>query len=166
MSPRSSAFKLLGRRLLHRGLVFLLRLHSRAFRPAIDHCYVVIAPYPDDETLGCGGLIATACSLGSAIEVIYLTDGSAALPDHPKKTPSQLIGVRVAEAHAALGVLGVAPGHAHFLGAPDGRLAHIAAAEQEHFVSALSGLLARLRPDHVLVPWRHDGSSEHEASFD
>jgi LmbE family N-acetylglucosaminyl deacetylase len=57
------------------------------------------------------------------------------------------------------------PGHAHFLGAPDSRLAHLVAAEQAHFVSALAGLFALLRPDHVLLPWRHDGSSEHEAAF-
>jgi LmbE family N-acetylglucosaminyl deacetylase len=165
MNHRSAAFKLLGRRLLHSGLVCALRLRSRTFRPANNHRYAVIAPHPDDETLGCGGLIATACSLGSAVDVIYLTDGSAALPDHPKITPNQLIGVRAAEARAALAVLGVAPGHVHFLGAPDGRLDHLASAEQEHLVSALAGLLARLRPDHVLVPWRHDGSSEHEAAF-
>ena len=73
--------------------------------------------------------------------------------------------MRAAEARAALAVLGAAPGQAHFLGAPDGRLAHFSAAEQEHLVSALAGLLTRLRPDHVLVPWRHDGSSEHEAAF-
>ena len=165
MSRRSAAFKLLGRRLLHGGLGFALRLRSRTFRPASDHRYAVIAPHPDDETLGCGGLIATACSLGSAVDVIYLTDGSAALPDHPQMAPSQLIRVRAAEACAALTVLGVAPGQAHFLGAPDGRLAHFAAAEQEHLVSALAGLLTRLQPDHVLVPWRRDGSSEHEAAF-
>jgi LmbE family N-acetylglucosaminyl deacetylase len=165
MNRRFAAFKLPGRRLLHGGLVCALRLRSRTFRPARDHRYAMIAPHPDDETLGCGGLITTACSLGAAVDVIYLTDGSAALPNHPKMAPSQLLVVRAAEARAALGVLGVTPGHAHFLGAPDGRLAHLAAAEQENFVSTLSGLLTRLRPDHLLVPWRHDGSSEHEAAF-
>ena len=55
------------------------------------------------------GLIATACSLGSAVDVIYLTDGSAALPDHPKIAPSQLIGVRAAEARGCgLAELGLA----------------------------------------------------------
>jgi N-acetylglucosamine malate deacetylase 1 len=165
MSHRSAACKLFGRRLLHGGLVFLLRLRSRAFRPANHHRYAVIAPHPDDETLGCGGLIATACSLGAAVDVIYLTDGSAALPDHPKISPGQLIAMRAAEARAALAVLGAAPGQAHFLGAPDGRLAHFAADERECLVSKLAGLLAGLRPDHVLVPWRRDGSSEHEAAF-
>jgi LmbE family N-acetylglucosaminyl deacetylase len=62
-------------------------------------------------------------------------------------------------------VLGVASAQAHFLGAPDGRLALFAAAEREQLLSALAGLLARLQPDHVLVPWRRDGSSEHEAAY-
>jgi LmbE family N-acetylglucosaminyl deacetylase len=32
-------------------------------------------------------------------------------------------------------------------------------------VSALAGLLTQCQPADVLVPWRHDGSSEHEAAF-
>jgi N-acetylglucosamine malate deacetylase 1 len=160
-----AAVKLLARRLLHGGLVFALRSRSRPLASLRGQRFAVIAPHPDDEALGCGGLIAAACAEGSAVNIIYVTDGSAALPDHPEMTADRLAGVRASEARAALAALGVGPGSAHFLGAPDGRLARLSATEQARLQSELAELLARLQPDQVLVPWRHDGSSEHEAAF-
>jgi len=47
---------------------------------------MVIAPHPDDETLGAGGLIAQTRASGGAVRVVYLTDGDG----YPE-------GVRVAE---------------------------------------------------------------------
>jgi LmbE family N-acetylglucosaminyl deacetylase len=37
-------------------------------------CVVVIAPHPDDETLGIGGTLCTLARRGFAIQVIALTD--------------------------------------------------------------------------------------------
>lgn len=37
---------------------------------------MVLAPHPDDETFGCGGLIARAASLGTAVRVLVLSDGA------------------------------------------------------------------------------------------
>jgi hypothetical protein len=39
---------------------------------------VVIAPHPDDQTLGCGGLLAAACSTHRKIEIVIVGD-----KDHP-----------------------------------------------------------------------------------
>lgn len=37
---------------------------------------MVVAPHPDDETFGCGGLIARAASQGVAVRVLVLSDGA------------------------------------------------------------------------------------------
>lgn len=37
---------------------------------------MVLAPHPDDETFGCGGLIALAASQGVAVRVLVLSDGA------------------------------------------------------------------------------------------
>ena len=39
---------------------------------------LVVAPHFDDETLGCGGLLAQLAAAGAVIRVLYLTDGAAA----------------------------------------------------------------------------------------
>ena len=36
---------------------------------------VIVAPHPDDEVLGCGGLIQQAVAVGADVRVIYLTNG-------------------------------------------------------------------------------------------
>jgi len=38
--------------------------------------FAVISPHPDDEAIGCGGLICTALENGSAILVVHVTDGA------------------------------------------------------------------------------------------
>lgn len=51
---------------------------------------VVVAPHPDDEVLGCGGLIAAARAAGMPVLIIALTDGEQAYPDEPGWRPQVL----------------------------------------------------------------------------
>ena len=36
---------------------------------------LIIAPHPDDETIGCSGLIQQLISKGQRVDVIYMTGG-------------------------------------------------------------------------------------------
>src|SRR3984893_10953906 len=47
---------------------------------------VVVAPHPDDETLGCGGLIALASQLGRNIQVVVISDGVGSHPNSRSRT--------------------------------------------------------------------------------
>lgn len=88
---------------------------------------LIVAPHPDDEVLGCGGLIATAAAQGVPVRVVYLTSGdgftvAAALtsrtaPAH--KECLQLGRLRMQEARCGLERLGLRPEDAVFLGYPD-----------------------------------------------
>jgi LmbE family N-acetylglucosaminyl deacetylase len=80
-------------------------------------------------------------------------------------SPPEIGARRRGEALAALSELGVPGGHASFLGAPDGLLSRLDAAQSAGLVAALCALMARLGPDAVLLPCRRDGSSEHEGAF-
>ena len=62
---------------------------------------LVIAPHPDDETLGCGGLIIRERLAGRLVRIVFLTDGSQSHRDHPSLTPTALAKLRKAEAVAA-----------------------------------------------------------------
>jgi LmbE family N-acetylglucosaminyl deacetylase len=143
----------------------LLRLRSRPFSLPAGPA-VVIAPHADDETLGCGGLIAAMAGAGTRLDVVFITDSAASHRGHPSLDPSQVARRRAAEAEAALAVLGLPPGRLHFLGAADGELERLPPGEAGRLRGDLEALLRSLAPEELFLPWRQDGSTEHAAAFD
>ena len=79
---------------------------------------VVVAPHPDDETLGCGALLHEAGAAGLPCRVICMTDGSASHPRSRVWPRARLAALRRAEIEAAVSLLA---SHAdlHWLGYPD-----------------------------------------------
>jgi LmbE family N-acetylglucosaminyl deacetylase len=95
---------------------------------APDDRLLVLAPHPDDETLGTGGLIQEALSVGAAVRVVYLTYGDNDEWSFVvyRKTPvigrgpvARMGEVRRKEALAACDSLGVRAENVVFLGYPD-----------------------------------------------
>lgn len=118
---------------------------------------LVLAPHPDDEVLGCGGLVRRWCAGGSSVRVLFLTDGGA---DAPEGQRADYVRRRRSEAAAAAAVLGLA-GSDH-LGLPDGALA-------EHRVQVETGLrraLVGFRPEVLLVPSPIEASEDHRETFE
>ncbi len=114
---------------------------------------VVVAPHPDDETLGAGALICDQVGVGPVPLVVTVTDGSAAGPG------PGLGERRLAEQRRALHRLGVTAGAVH-LGFDDGATVD----RVDGIAAALSDLL---RPgDWVVGPWRLDGHPDHAAVAD
>ncbi len=98
---------------------------------------LIVAPHPDDEVLGCGGLIAEATQLGIPVRVVYLTAGDAfagAATLLSRTTPDsndylQLGTTRIEEACKACQILGLNRSDLVFLGFPDRALWRLACAE-------------------------------------
>jgi len=145
---------------LGRVVARLLRLCSRPF-PLTNGTALVLAPHADDETLGCGGLIATKSRRGEPVHVVFVSDSAGSPESRP---PADQAARRRMEALAALAVLGVPAPRAHFLGAPDGRLNRLPADESARVTTALSMLLTQLCPTEIFVPYLGGGSSEHDAA--
>jgi LmbE family N-acetylglucosaminyl deacetylase len=116
---------------------------------------LIVAPHPDDETLGAGGLIAAQCALGADVSVVAVTDGEHAYPD---VSDSAELGIlRCAEQTAALQRLGVPAAKIVRLGLPDSDV-----------TGHLPELIAQLTPlvserTHIIAPWRGDFHPDHEA---
>ncbi len=89
---------------------------------------LILAPHPDDEVLGCGGVIQNAKALGVPVDIVFLTYGDAtlwsyAVSQHNLPMTSgqarRMGMLRHGEALAADASLGVPRGHVTFLGYPD-----------------------------------------------
>lgn len=162
-SQRAAA-KLFLRQLAIQACGHLLRLGSQPLSLR-EETTVVIAPHQDDESLGCGGIIARKRNEGVPVHVIFITDGSASHPQHPRFTPEEISRLRHAEAMQALACLGVERTAVHFLDEPDGTLHVIPPGRRAALVARLAGLLTTLTPTEVFLPCQPDGSSEHDATF-
>ncbi|MGN7871499.1 PIG-L deacetylase family protein [Paracoccus sp. 22332] len=79
----------------------------------------VLAPHPDDETLGCGALLFDAAAHGARCTVICVTDGSRSHPKSRGWPPRRLAEQRRAELEAAAAILGATT---HWLGHGDCRV--------------------------------------------
>lgn len=92
---------------------------------------LVIAPHPDDETLGAGGLMQRVGVAGGQVRIVYLTDGDG-FPEgvkvhdritHPTAADYRGYGeLRKHEAEQAIASLALGPHELTFLGFPDGGL--------------------------------------------
>lgn len=125
--------------------------------------FVVLAPHPDDETLGCGGLIAMACERGYHVEVVVLTDGSGSHPNSPSYPPERLAAVRRAEVQAAGRALGLQSGHITFLDVRDTQ-APTSGPAFDHAVADIEAVVRAAAASTLFVTWRHDPHCDHEAA--
>jgi LmbE family N-acetylglucosaminyl deacetylase/glycosyltransferase involved in cell wall biosynthesis len=96
---------------------------------------LVLAPHPDDEVIGCGGLVALHLAEGRPVRVVVATDGAQA------GNGAQ----REAESRAALAILGAAT--VEFLRFPDRALQ-----DARDLATSLAAILRQWKPDLIAVP--------------
>jgi len=114
---------------------------------------LVVAPHPDDETLGLGATIAALNRRGASVRVLFLTDGEASHPASPG-----LRRRRVGEAAVALAALGLPADRVERLGWADGGLADDVKALGDSIAARATGC------DTVLSTWPGDGHPDHRAA--
>jgi LmbE family N-acetylglucosaminyl deacetylase len=127
---------------------------------------LVIAPHPDDEALGCGGLIARLRACDVAVTVLLVSDGSMSHPGSLRFPAAARGALREMEMRAALACLGVRAGSLYRLGCVDGA---VPARGQPGFgaaVDKLCRLLEMTEPETLVAPWRRDPHRDHRASAD
>jgi LmbE family N-acetylglucosaminyl deacetylase len=130
-------------RVLHRRL--LVALAHDATAETATRSALVLAPHPDDETIGCGGSILLKTTAGTPVRVVVAADGGNE--------------ERRAECREACRHLGVPPNDVVFLGFVDGSLAP----ESVELCEKLGDLLHDFAPDEIYAPSAVDAHSDHQA---
>lgn len=126
---------------------------------------LVIAPHPDDESLGCGGTIALLRERGFAVHVLFVSDGTMSHPNSTAYPADRLRQLRESEALAALRILNVPPEQATFMRQKDTQVATPASPAFAEAVAFVRNVLIDVNPTTVLVPWRRDPHRDHRASW-
>ena len=139
--------------LLVRSLV--VRIESRPL--------LVLAPHPDDEAIGCGGLIAACAAAGVPVFVHYLTDGRHSHPDSVDWPPHRIATAREREAVSAACALGLSDQALRFTRETDGALLFDADAAERAF-DAVADHARELGEPVIAAPWRSDPHPDHVAA--
>lgn len=118
--------------------------------------HLVIAPHPDDETLGCGGTLLRARASGDEIYWLIMTGISKEQGFSPER-----VACRAAEIDAVSKAYGFA--ETIRLDFPTTTLDTIPIAE---IVVAISKVAGRIEPTDIYLPYRRDAHSDHATVFD
>jgi N-acetylglucosamine malate deacetylase 1 len=113
---------------------------------------LVLAPHPDDETIGCGGAVALLASSGTDVRVVALSSG--------ERIPSWRVPMgrgRAEELRQACAVLGATLEKAHDF--PDGELSR----HHDDLAGVIGETIIGFQPELVFVPWLGDRHADHRA---
>ncbi|MBB5729141.1 LmbE family N-acetylglucosaminyl deacetylase [Sphingomonas prati] len=124
--------------------------------------WLVLAPHPDDEALGAGGMLARLAAAGADPRMAILTDGAASHVGAPRWGPRRLAGVRRQEAGHAVRALSVRP--AVHLGWRDAAPPVVGDKVFRAGVRRLSALIVRHRVRALAVCWSGEAHCDHEAA--
>lgn len=117
--------------------------------PARYNRVLALIPHPDDEAIGCGGLLIRLAQNQSIIKAVLVSDGSGggALPDGTAQTRSK-------EFECSLDTMGITTYEMWDL--PDGRLN-----ESAELPAKIESAIREFAPDLVVSPWYRDIHPDH-----
>ena len=117
---------------------------------------LIVAPHPDDEVIGCGGLISRLVAQGNVPQIVVMTGGEGSHRGCCNLSDDKLKEARRKLTRDAMAILGVPDENIHELEFPDGGIS----AENQQSV-ALKKLIEQLKPDIVFVPHWGEGWLDH-----
>jgi LmbE family N-acetylglucosaminyl deacetylase len=124
--------------------------------PTNSRTILVVAPHPDDETLGCGGTLLRHVANGDSVHWLVMTAmtiGQGFAVESIERREREI--ATVASAYGFAGV--------HQAGFPTMLLDTV---PKSDLVGAVSNVMRSVQPDTVYLPYRNDAHSDHAAVFD
>lgn len=136
-------------------LIYLCFYRSQIL-PIIYNKPLIIAPHPDDEVLGCSGLIQRMIKNGKQVHVVILSGGGKSHQSCCHIDESILIDSRRNLSRKAAKILGLPLSQLHLLDYPDGSISFNNSETQ-----SLQALIEKNSPDAIFVPHKGEGWSDH-----
>lgn len=125
---------------------------------------LIVAPHADDESLGCGGLIAALREQEIEVHVWLVSDGTMSHPNSVSHPAEHRRTIREAEFSRACLLLGVATEQLQFFRLPDTRVPKPGEPEFEHAATRITEALQLLNPKSIFTPWRRDPHGDHRGT--
>jgi LmbE family N-acetylglucosaminyl deacetylase len=117
---------------------------------------LVVAPHPDDETLGCGGTLLRHKAAGDALHWVIVTEMRPELGYAPAQITRRQSEIKaVADAYGFSSVTA--------LGFPAARLD---AEPKRNVVARIGEVFTRQKPEVVYLPFPGDAHTDHQVSFE
>lgn len=117
---------------------------------------LAVAAHPDDETLGCGGVLLRHCAAGDQVHWLIATELTTEVGGTPDRVAAREQEIAAITRH--FDFAGV-----HRLGFPAARLDIVPRAE---IVRAITNVVSAVKPETVYLPFRGDIHSDHAALAD
>lgn len=125
---------------------------------------LVVAPHADDESLGCGGLIALLCDVGQTVWIVLVSDGARSHPGSLRYDAAARRDLREAELRDAASCLGVPAARVLTMRLSDGALPGPGHADFESAADSLRAIAETTGCETLLAPWRRDPHCDHRAT--
>jgi len=122
---------------------------------------MVLAPHPDDESLGCGGAIAAAEAIGRRVVVVVLTDGTGSHPNSRSYPAARLAALRERELRKAVVRLTSGKGAVFPLRYPDQGIPDTAA-DRLKIVRQLIDIVDGQNAGAIWTTWEGDPHPDHQ----
>lgn len=138
---------------LIRNYFILLIAKTFSKRLVIHDNVLIISPHPDDEILGCGGIIAAQNKRGKSVSIIFMTKGENVNENIVKEI---IVEERNKLTRKALSSVGHNIEKCYFLDYPDGGVSY-----NHPETNKLNLLIKQIKPQVIYVPNLNDGWNDH-----
>lgn len=145
---RLAGFKHRGK--IHRTSRIKLKPNPLEIVPRQTDRFLVLSPHPDDDLIGCGGLICRSIKSGAAVLAVYVTDG--ALGGDPAVRRKEVASARSLLSESLNRTFEV-----RFLDHRDGEI------DGDRFSIEIADILGEFAPTAVFLPHAADNHRDHYA---